>query len=285
VMARLNAVYENAAAAKGKGKTNEPSPAPKVAFHASDHAPEKPKPPTIEEKQKALARLAELYDTDPLTYAKERVDLAARLCTTRDAIDKAVRIEREKQTDDSEQSQATKLVAIGLSEGVRLWHNAEGLGYASVRVNGHWENYRLGSTTFEGWFRTAYGKRNTCVIGGQEFPQAPGTAAVKDAVAQLKGIAQQGLLSEPVIRVGGRMGEIWIDLGNKDWNAVRVTADGWTVEDQPNVQFVRTGAMRPLPNPVRGASIQDLRRVLNVRASDFVLCLAFELQALNPEGP
>lgn len=173
-----------------------------------------------------------------------------------------------------------------ISNEVKLWHNAEGLGYASVQVNGHWENYRLGTTMFEGWLRTAYGKQNTCTINGQEFPQAPGTAAVKDAVAQLKGIAQQrGLQSEPVIRVGGSMDEIWIDLGNSDWSAVRVTAEGWSIEDQPNVPFVRTGAMRPLPEPAKGGKIQDLKRVLNVRSSDFVLCVAFELQALNPEGP
>src|SRR6516164_6114736 len=173
-----------------------------------------------------------------------------------------------------------------ISNEVKLWHNAEGLGYASVQVNGHWENYRLGTTMFEGWLRTAYGKQNTCTINGQEFPQAPGTAAVKDAVAQLKGIAQQrGLQSEPVIRVGGSMDEIWIDLGNSDWSAVRVTAEGWSIEDQPNVPFVRTGAMRPLPEPAKGGKIQELKRVLNVRSSDFVLCVAFELQALNPEGP
>jgi|SRR6516164_6703495 len=105
IMASLNAVYEKVQATKGKNKTEaKPAPKPKVvAFHPSDHARAQPKLPTIKEKQAALARLAELYDTDPLAYAKERVELAAK----RDAIDKAVRIEREKQTDDSEQSQAT----------------------------------------------------------------------------------------------------------------------------------------------------------------------------------
>jgi len=63
------------------------------------------------------------------------------------------------------------------------------------------------------------------------------------------------LQSEPVIRVGGSMDEIWIDLGNSDWSAVRVTAEGWSIEDQSNVPFVRTGAMRPLPEPARKSSV------------------------------
>src|SRR5262249_58910962 len=39
---------------------------------------------------------------------------------------------------------------------------------------------------------------------------------------------------------------IWIDLGRREWNAVRVTLDGWQIVPNASVPFVRTGTMLPL---------------------------------------
>jgi len=86
------------------------------------------------------------------------------------------------------------------------------------------------------------------------------------------------------MRVGGDLNEIWIDLGRREWNAVRIAAKGWRVVPHAGVPFVRTVTMLPLPLPQHGGSIQDLRKVLNVRAEDFVLVTAWLLQALNPIG-
>jgi hypothetical protein len=294
IMASLNAVYDKVKATKGKSKTEPeveaaPAPAPKpkvVAFHPSDHARAQPKLPTLEEKQAALTRLAELYDTDPLAYAKERVDWAAKLCTTRDAIDKAVRIERDKQTDDSEQSQATKLVALATGGSIALWQSPDGLGHATVRVGSHWENYRIESTAFDRWLRAEYGRQYTCKIGDKFLPQVPGSAAVRDAISHLEGIAKlKGEVLEPAIRVGGDREVIWIDLGTDDWSAIRVSAEGWEIKPLASVAFVRNGAMLPLPKPIRGGSIKSLLRVVNIREEEFVLVAGWLLQTWCPVGP
>jgi hypothetical protein len=186
-----------------------------VHFHESDLAKAKAKPPTIEEKDAALTRLAKLYAEDPLEYAKERVEWADKLCTTREALDKAVKIVRDRD-DDKEQSQATKLVAIGVGDGVRLWHGPDRAGYASIAVDEHWENYRLESTAFDQWLRAEFGRQYTCKIGDQWLPQVPGSQAVRDAIAQLGGVARQREQFEPAIRVGGDREKIWIDLGDED---------------------------------------------------------------------
>jgi putative DNA primase/helicase len=90
---------------------------------------------------------------------------------------------------------------------------------------------------------------------------------------------------QPALRVGGTREEIWIDLGDSDWRAVRITADGWKVEDNPRVAFVRSGPMLPLPEPKEGGSIEPLRGVLNVQHGDFVLAVGWLLEVLNPIGP
>ena len=263
---------------------SEVSAKPLVKFHPSDLT-KQAAPPTVEEKEQALEELATLRETDPLAYVDRKRQCAERLCTTVAAIDQAVKIVRDKRADDGEQSQATKIVAIGMSGDVRLWHSASE-GYATVRVDQHWENYRIGSRSFDQWIRSEYGRRNQVKIGDQWVPQAPGSGALRDAVAQLEGIARfKGEERKPAIRVGGDREVIWIDLGGADWKAVRVTAEGWDVVAGPDVAFVRGGTMLALPEPARDGSVEPLRRVLNVQSGDFVLAVGWLLQALNPIGP
>ena len=256
-----------------------------IKFHPTD-LKEPVQPITADEKQLALNRLADLRETDPLAYAEQRKAIAAQLCTTVAAIDQAVKIVRDKRADDGEQSQATKLVAIGMSNDVRLWHSPTDESYASIRVGGHWENYRIGSRAFDQWLRSEYGRRNQVKLGDQWVEQVPGSGAARDAVAQLEGIARfKGGELQPAIRVGGDREVIWIDLGGEDWRAVRVTAEGWEVSRQAGVAFVRSGPMLALPDPTRGGSVEPLRRVLNVQPEEFVLAVGWLLQALNPVGP
>ena len=79
--------------------------------------------------------------------------------------------------------------------------------------------------------------------------------------------------------------DLYIDLCDRDWHAVRVTAVGWSVVQSPPVRFRRTSGMRPLPFPKRGTSIDALRPFLNINDNDFVLVVAFLLAALQPRGP
>jgi hypothetical protein len=256
-----------------------------IKFHKSDLKPEV-KLPTIEEKEKALEQLADLREADPLGYAEARKEWAKRLFTTVAAIDQAVKIVLDKRADDGDQSQATKLVAIGMGDNVRRWHSPNGEGFASIQVDGHWQNYRIESTSFKRWLLDQYAQQNTAKVGDRWVPQVPGSGAIRDAMAQLDGIACfRGEEFQPAFRVGGTREEIWIDLGGDDWRSVRVTASGWRVMDNPEVAFVRSGPMLPLPKPIRGGSIEPLRGVLNVQPSDFVLVVGWLLQALNPVGP
>jgi hypothetical protein len=115
-------------------------------------------------------------------------------------------------------------------------------------------------------------------------PQAPGSQAVRDAVGQLEGIAKfKGGERLAAIRVGGDHNAIWIDLGDASWRAVKVTAEGWGIV--PGSTFIRNGTMEPLPEPVKGGSVNGLRSVVNVQPDEFVLAVGWLLQALNPIGP
>jgi putative DNA primase/helicase len=228
--------------------------------------------------------LADLWDSDPIEYAKRKRESAGRLDVSEAIVEEAVkRIRAERK--EQEQSQATRLMAIGFGEGVKLWHSLDGQGHASVLVDGHWEHYRIRSNAFDSWLRGEYGRINRVKVGARWVPQVPGTQAVRDAVASLDGYAQrQGEPQKVSMRVSGDEEVIWIDLGRRDWSGVKVTKDGWQVVREMYVAFVRSGTMLPLPIPRRGGDIRELGRVLNVRKEDFVLVAAWLLQVLNPVG-
>jgi hypothetical protein len=58
------------------------------------------------------------------------------------------------------------------------------------------------------------------------------------------------------------------------------------VVDVPPLRFRRSPAMLPLPLPVRGGSIDELKPFLNVRRDeDFLLVVCWVLAAMRPHGP
>jgi hypothetical protein len=93
------------------------------------------------------------------------------------------------------------------------------------------------------------------------------------------------------IRIGGLNGKIYLDLCNKEWRAIEVDANGWRIVDHPPVRFRRAPGMLPLPMPVCGGSVNDLRPFLNLNKKsddeddDFVLVVAWALAVLRDRGP
>ena len=230
---------------------------PKVRFHESDRVAKKEPAPTIEEKNKAISKMADLSKSNPLAYVEMLNEWHEKLCTTKGALRDAVKLELSKRDDDGEQSQATKLIAIGVGDKVSLWHGNDAVGYATVLVGDtrswHYENYRLDHRAFERWLITEYGTENRAKIGDKWIPQVPNSAAVRDAIRGLEGTARiKGKERQTALRVGGNRDVILLDLGRPDWQMVEITGDGWKpiagnckhVAFLRNDQLFRTGKCR-----------------------------------------
>jgi energy-coupling factor transporter ATP-binding protein EcfA2 len=175
---------------------------------------------------------------------------------------------------------ADLLVKIAREES-ELFHDADGSPYANALVGGHRETYHVRGRSFALWLRKRF---------YEKYDLSPNTNAVSEA---LDTIVMFAVCKGPELPVHVRTAEhgraIFIDLGDKDWRAVKVTAASWEVVADPPVRFVRSGSMRPLPLPVKGGSIEALRRFINVRprdevsgADEFVLLVAYALAALRP---
>jgi hypothetical protein len=174
-------------------------------------------------------------------------------------------------------SQATLLVEVAEQVGIELFHTDTHDAYAVVTVGEHRETWPVKAKPFRRWLQRLFYQRTG---------KAPGSQAVQDAIGVLEGKALFEAGEQPIaVRVAAHHGAIWLDLANERWEAVEVTAGGWRVVADPPVRFRRPAGTRPLPTPVPGGSLEELRGFCNVDDDGWRLVLAFLAVTLRPSGP
>jgi hypothetical protein len=178
-------------------------------------------------------------------------------------------------------------------DGHGLFHTLEGgVAYADLILEGHRETWPVRSRQF----RVAYIKYiereiDRRMAKGDAMAAVLGAALTKRRInGTVDDFEMRALVSdterEVHLRVASHGGDLYLDLGDREWNAIRVTGAGWQVVESPPVRFRRTHGMQALPIPERGTSIDALRPFLNIKdASDFTLVVAFILAALRDRGP
>jgi hypothetical protein len=173
-------------------------------------------------------------------------------------------------------SQATQL--IDLAHDLYLWHNSDGDPYVDIQVHGHRETHALNSRTMQDYLARWYYLKHRHVASGD---------AMREALGVLAGTARwDGPEHTVAVRVTGDDSAIYLDLGDADWRSTEVTARGWRIIHESPVRFRRPRALLPLPDPVGGGALDDLREVINVRDDDdWTLLMSWELSAFRPRGP
>jgi hypothetical protein len=230
-----------------------------------------------------LEALAALQKDDRAAFEKLRMQLKKEAKCRVKALDEAL-IEGHGGSGHKP-TQAD--ILVGLAQAAELFHTADRTGFADIGINGHRETWPLRSKGFSLWL--------TCRFY-EETGGAPSSEALKSARNTLEAKAQFNAPERVIhIRTAGADGRIYIDLCDETWRAVEIDSTGWRVIDNPPVRFRRTKGMLPLPIPVAGGSIKELRPYINVRPTvdgqpsfsdaDFVLAVAWILAALRPRGP
>ncbi len=172
---------------------------------------------------------------------------------------------------------ADKLVAL-VRDGAKLFTAPDESAWAAIEIFGHRESWPLASRGFKTWLANGYYLRTRKAPMPEAMTQASVTL---DAIARFEGGQQQVFL-----RTGEQDDKVYLDLADEDWRAVEISRDGWRIVDRPPIHFRRQRGMLPLPLPVHGGEVGELRRFLNVASDDdFLLAVAWLLAALRPTGP
>jgi hypothetical protein len=163
-------------------------------------------------------------------------------------------------------------------EGAGLFHAPDGTAYAAVEVNGHLETHAIRSVRFRDWILIRF---------LHQHGRAPNSQLLTDALNTIRAIAvYQGPEMPVFVRVAEYEGDVYIDLGNENWDAVRVTREGYEVVPHPPIGFVRKAGFAPLPYPAGEGTVDDLRPFLNIGSDgDFMLVAAWAAFSLTPWGP
>ena len=232
-----------------------------------------------------------------VTNARVRAQFIKDLCKGRKGIDPAaVEVQLEQiaaqignaadgpDSPDGEkprESQANLLVE--LAKDTKVFHTPGGHdseGYATVKVNRHFETWPVNSRAFRRWLSHRFFLR---------FEKAPGSQVIQDALGVIAGHAiYDGPECQVHVRVAEHKDAIYLDLANDDWKVVKVTATGWHVlsSDAVPVRFLRKRGMLPLPTPVTGGSVDELRDLINVPGDDeWILLKALLVAYLRPGRP
>ncbi len=153
-----------------------------------------------------------------------------------------------------------KLVA--LASGVEFFHSERMEAYARMQVKEHWETHPVRSSTFKHWL---------C----REYYVAYGKAAASQAVEEARTIFEAKARFDGAERTMNLRtardpadGSIYIDIGDRNWRAARVTVDGWGIEAEPPPLFRRHATQAPLADPehsAQPADIERLREFVNVK--------------------
>lgn len=185
--------------------------------------------------------------------------------------------EPERSQGNGREGQAKVLVEITLATGCELWHTPGGDAYVTMPVGNHWEHWPVSGKSFRRWLASKFYVLTKSV---------PGSQAEHDALRVLEGMAlYEGAEHSLHVRVAAVENTIYLDLADRDWRAVEVSADGWRTVERPPVRFHRARAMQSLPAPCANATIADLRRLVNVTDEDWPLVVAWLLAAYRPVGP
>lgn len=180
--------------------------------------------------------------------------------------------------DPDRQSQAAAMVELARAAGAELFHSGDEREFVTVVIDDHEETWPVRSKSSRGWLRRLF---------YESSGSPPGSQGVQDAVEMLAADAlHQGEERDLAVRVGGDDAVVRIDLGDEKWRFVEITADGWTVRDGAAKHFRRSRGMEPLPEPVQGGSLSDLRRHLNARGDqEWRLLASWLIAAFRPRGP
>lgn len=183
--------------------------------------------------------------------------------------------------DDAQQkiSKPTKIYQLAI-ENCSVFTGTDGATYASASVGGHNEITPIKSTRFRQWLGKLYYDRYGSVAGKSSCEEA----------IELLGFQPEEDQRETFLRVGhDKDGNSYIDLGDAQWQTIKVSAKGWEILNRSPISFRRTQKMLPLPTPQRVANRDEVLReffgLVNVAVEDRPIVLAWMLAAMRSKGP
>ena len=164
---------------------------------------------------------------------------------------------------------------------LELWHTPDQEPYTSFLVEGHRETWPINSTGFRRWLAGEFYRVETQALTGEARSEVLGVLSGR-ACFEVRSVERPA-----PVRLAHHEGAVYVDLADKAWRQICVTAEGWSIIEAKGspVYFRRSQGMLALPTPTSGGSLAALRSVFNVANEDsWTLIVAWLVGCFSP-GP
>jgi len=161
---------------------------------------------------------------------------------------------------------------------VSYFHDETKETWARVRVDKHWENYPVKSRYFRQFARKVF---------YQVYNKAINNDALNTALSNLEATLPYDLEEHKLnIRIAQKDGNIFYSLCNKNWQAVKITPQGWEIINTPPVFFKQLPHQKPQVIPNKNGDVNTILDFLNLKDKDArILAIVWLVASFIPDIP
>ena len=198
-----------------------------------------------------LAEKGDIYDWLAMGHTMAEVDELPTFEITED-VATTIHSDSGNTEDFKKETQAETIIRLVEEKDTILFHDTAKDPYAAIMIDGHREVWGIDNGDFNTWLNSLY-------YSAEKKP------AKKDSLSQAKEVLKARAVFEntKAIPLDTRVAQLdnafWYNLSNDDWNAVKITNDGWEIVDNPPIMFKR---FRHQNCQFKPSTEGDIRRVL-----------------------
>jgi hypothetical protein len=179
---------------------------------------------------------------------------------SKDVATELEKIEDEAKGCGGTPSQADMMILLCLQQKPVLFHDQHETPYARIKQKDVTVTVPIRSRAFKVWLAN---------LLWQAVQKAPGTEALYGAINVLQAKAlYEGVKHTLYNRVAPAPDGIWIDMADDRWRAIKVTAEGWRIVEDPPILFKRYSHQKPLVEPKNGENPWVFLDFVNIDEKD-----------------
>lgn len=184
-----------------------------------------------------------------------------------------------KSSQKKQGGQAKTLVNLALRN-AKLFYDQFNDEFARVKTDKGFPVYKIRSKHFKNWLGYQF-------YLSESENQVANSESLKSALNTLCGHAQfEGKRHDLHIRVADCKSAIWYDICDKNWQAIRITAQGWKIIKKPPILFRRYSHQLPQIKPAETGDINLLKKYINLKNEhEWILMQVWLIFALVPSFP
>lgn len=209
----------------------------------------------------------DIYDWLNSGHTVDELDLLPMESDSADKSTKTIKVETEAET----------ILRLVKENRTFLFHDTMNNLYASLVRGDHNEVWSIESKDFAIWLNKLY----YCYKG---------KPARKDSINQaLSVLSAQALFdNDEAIPLSNRVAKhedaFWYSLSNTKWQAVKITGDGWSVENNPPILFTQYRHQIPQIEPTSNGDVNKIFKYINIKENK-TLFLCWLISCFVPDIP